>query len=421
MAIADNLVAYWKLDEASGSRADSYGSETLTDNGTHGRVTGPGNLSYAASFTDNNTFQKNSDAALVNTGNFTIAGWFKTTSLGAGQYPSLMGKSPAAVEWTLGFNGDNMSLSLGVSPDGSNITWAGSSALSNGVWYFLTAWYDGGHIYISINDAAPTSSVYSSGIYSGTAPFYIGWSFSGIGLAIAGVAFWKRALTSAERTWLYNGGNGRANYLAPAAPAASTLPKFTSTGNGAQKQIPAALSTIAKLTSAGVAKQAQAATAASTIAKLTSLGAVTTPPPGWAGESTLPKLTSAATALQLQTAAAASSLPKLTSAATAAQIFKGIGGSTLRALTSLGGVVMVPRGAGASAIPMLRAAGVGNIPMSGPGASTLPMLTSLGGVLIVTIGTLPHIHIGGGYPVSHVRIHGGVNTSGVRLSGGFFV
>lgn len=210
-------------------------------------------------------------------------------------------------------------------------------------------------------------------------------------------------------------------YTLPTATATSTIAKLTSAGNVAQKQAAAATSTIAKLTSAAVAKQAQKATAASTIAKLTSLGAVMTPPPGWAGDSTLPKLTSAATTFQLQTAAAASSLPKLTSAATVAQIFKGVGGSTLPALISLGGVVMVQRGAGASALPMLTAAGVGNIPMSGSGASTLPMLTSLGGVLIVTIGALPHIRIGGGYPVNQVRIHGGANTSGVRLSGGFFV
>src|SRR5690348_11404000 len=33
-ALTDSLVGYWKLDEASGSRADSAGANTLTDNNT---------------------------------------------------------------------------------------------------------------------------------------------------------------------------------------------------------------------------------------------------------------------------------------------------------------------------------------------------------------------------------------------------
>ncbi len=34
MALLDNLVSYYKLDEASGNRADSQGGLTLTDNNT---------------------------------------------------------------------------------------------------------------------------------------------------------------------------------------------------------------------------------------------------------------------------------------------------------------------------------------------------------------------------------------------------
>ena len=42
MALTDSIVAYWKLEEASGSRADVVGGNTLTDNNT---VTGnPGKL-----------------------------------------------------------------------------------------------------------------------------------------------------------------------------------------------------------------------------------------------------------------------------------------------------------------------------------------------------------------------------------------
>jgi hypothetical protein len=34
MTLLDNLVAYWKLDEASGNAADSVTTNTLTNTGT---------------------------------------------------------------------------------------------------------------------------------------------------------------------------------------------------------------------------------------------------------------------------------------------------------------------------------------------------------------------------------------------------
>ena len=34
MALTDNLVSYWKLDESSGNAADSVGSNTLTNTNT---------------------------------------------------------------------------------------------------------------------------------------------------------------------------------------------------------------------------------------------------------------------------------------------------------------------------------------------------------------------------------------------------
>lgn len=40
MALTDNLVSYWKLDESSGNASDSVGSNTLTNNGTAGYASG---------------------------------------------------------------------------------------------------------------------------------------------------------------------------------------------------------------------------------------------------------------------------------------------------------------------------------------------------------------------------------------------
>lgn len=214
MAITDNLIAYWKLDEASGDRADSYGSETLIDGGSHGRVAGPGNLPWAVQIANGSSLTKVSDSNLQNTGPFTVVGWFKLTGLSAAKYPTLIGKSPPTVEWTLGFNGDNMNLNLAVSPDTTNLTWVSSTTLSNGTWYFFVAGYDGSQTFFYTNNGTPNTTTYSSGIYSGSNTLYLGWAFDGgTEVDIAGVAFWKRALTSNERSWLYNAGSGQSNYL----------------------------------------------------------------------------------------------------------------------------------------------------------------------------------------------------------------
>ncbi len=40
MALTDSLVAMWRLEESSGNRSDSQGSNTLTDTNTVGSGTG---------------------------------------------------------------------------------------------------------------------------------------------------------------------------------------------------------------------------------------------------------------------------------------------------------------------------------------------------------------------------------------------
>src|SRR5687768_7946971 len=40
MALTEDLIAYWNLDEASGTRTDSHGTNHLTDNNTVGSAAG---------------------------------------------------------------------------------------------------------------------------------------------------------------------------------------------------------------------------------------------------------------------------------------------------------------------------------------------------------------------------------------------
>lgn len=81
MALTDNLVAYWSLDEASGNATDQIGSFTLTDTNTVGSATGVVSNCRLFNGTDEQ-FEKTGTTPPLNGSNgpFTISFWFKTVS-----------------------------------------------------------------------------------------------------------------------------------------------------------------------------------------------------------------------------------------------------------------------------------------------------------------------------------------------------
>jgi len=91
-------------------------------------------------------------------------------------------------------------------------------AVSTGVWYFINAWHEAAAntCSIQVNDGAPNSANETAGenVADTAANLRIGAQdtteasfFDGL---IDEAAFYKRVLTAAERTWLYNSGAGRA-------------------------------------------------------------------------------------------------------------------------------------------------------------------------------------------------------------------
>jgi hypothetical protein len=77
-----SLVAYWRLDEASGNATDTKGSSTLTDNNTV--TSAAGKISTSRQFTAaNSEFLSIADNAALSTGNidFWIGGWIYNDSL----------------------------------------------------------------------------------------------------------------------------------------------------------------------------------------------------------------------------------------------------------------------------------------------------------------------------------------------------
>jgi|SRR5688572_30675063 len=210
-ALLNNLVAHWRLDEASGVRADAHGSNSLGDINTVGQAAGK--IGNAASFVAANEESLSiADNAALSMGDidFTIAGWVRFDTLaGAG----LVGKwATDSYEYLIYFDGTN--LRFHVSDDGtSNVSVVNSASISANTWYFFVAWHDAvaNTLNISVNDNAAASAAHSTGVYDGAASLYFGRNEEGLTYLngrLDAISIWKRLLTASERTQLYNSGNG---------------------------------------------------------------------------------------------------------------------------------------------------------------------------------------------------------------------
>lgn len=222
--LASGLVSYWALDEASGTRNDSHGSNHLTDNATVAGTTGK--ISNAADFeAGNSEYLSLASNADVQTGDidFTFAAWVNLESAaGLRTILSKFNNTSNLREYLLDYSATTSRFRFTVSSNGTSTTTVSADnfgAASLATWYFVVAWHDAtaNTINIQVNNGTPNSAAHTGGVFTGSAAFRIGAAVASGGAPayfdglIDEVAFWKRALTDAERTDLYNSGSGR-NY-----------------------------------------------------------------------------------------------------------------------------------------------------------------------------------------------------------------
>jgi hypothetical protein len=234
VALADNLTAYWSCDEASGNLLDSHGGNDLTDNNTVG--SGTGKVSGGRDFeADSSEYFSIADNADLSTGDidFTLQAWVQLESKGSVRV--IVGKWPAVgnFEYLLYYDSGADRFTAVVSSNGSNVISVVANNLgspSTGTWYLIHFWHDSVNnlIGISANAGAADTTAHSGGVRDGNGPLNVGRNDDGDthfwdGL-IDEIGFWKRVLTSDERTELYNGGSGRdyAYITGGAAPTNAT-------------------------------------------------------------------------------------------------------------------------------------------------------------------------------------------------------
>ncbi len=212
------LVSYWTMDEEDGARADSFGANSLADNGS--LVGANAKIYRGGDFVRASTqYLSCADNASLSAGaaSWTIAAWVKLDLTPSGQM-TIVSKSTGtattseySVQWTSATSRFSMTISKG-SGD-ATVTANNFGNVLTGTWYYVVAWHDADNqeIGISVNGVANVAS-HSVGANDTTEAFRIGASSGGTANAFDGlideVSFWKRVLTSEERAALYNGGRG---------------------------------------------------------------------------------------------------------------------------------------------------------------------------------------------------------------------
>lgn len=213
-------VAFWNLEEIAGaSRFDPIGGNTLASTNTVGQALGK--TGFAAQFNSASVRSLSiADNAALSMGDidFTLSCWVYFDSLAADQYiVSKWRQTGNLREYAIRYSQSANFLQFVCSATGSavsvsrNFTTLG--APSTGTWYHLVAWHDSVNntVNVSGNGGATDSTSYSSGVVDSTAAFRLGARDDAADFTdgrIDAVGVWKRVLTSAERTALYNSGNG---------------------------------------------------------------------------------------------------------------------------------------------------------------------------------------------------------------------
>jgi len=246
MALTDNIVAYYKLDESSGNASDSVGNNTLTNNNTVGYSAAK--INNGADFGTTNT-NKNLEV-LSNVGitgsavSINLIVKLKT-EISSGTY-TLCHLSTGSTNYRgfyidYSYNAGTRRVGFAMNREGiEEFRFTSNITLGTTDFFFLTLTYDGTNIIGYINGTS-VGTIAASGIGDS------GYSHPCVSLScyrdansqargnyssviLDEVGIWSRALSSTEVTELYNSGNGKQYPFSLAYTLAVELGQYTYTG-----------------------------------------------------------------------------------------------------------------------------------------------------------------------------------------------
>lgn len=220
MALTDNLVAYYKLDESSGNAADASGAG-LTLTNTNTVVFSAGKINNGGAFTRTSSqYFTSSNAAFSLTGSLSMSFWIKASAA------QVTGVNCGMVSnATSGGNGYLLRIEndgfvyfrLASGPTGQTSTQAAGAGnivnfnVADSVFHHVVGTYDGTTAKIYVDDTLCASRAitatltspgnFNVGLDNTTTASYMNGNLDEVGL-------WSRALSATEVTTLYNGGAG---------------------------------------------------------------------------------------------------------------------------------------------------------------------------------------------------------------------
>jgi hypothetical protein len=221
------LQGWWGFNEYTGARVDSSGkgNDLAETNGpifaggaeaTGGNRPFVGNGDRAVRFNGSTQYLSAVDSATLSTGDIdcSFAGWVYLENLAQTQPLISKQGNVGNREYKLSFT-TNGAPQFTVWYDGTNsVSVTGNSGLvPAGNWCFVAAWHDsvGNTLNIQVNNGAVFTQAHALGIFDSTADVQIG-AASASGQFVQGresrLGFWKKVLSTAEITRLYNAGLG---------------------------------------------------------------------------------------------------------------------------------------------------------------------------------------------------------------------
>lgn len=252
-SLTDDLVAYWKMDQASGSRSESTGGCGAAEEvgGTVSSATGK--ISNAAALVKaNNRVLRVSDASCIETGTdgMTISEWVYFTTLPSGEDWSISTRkyNPSSTQYVYGvyftsahqfkFQKSN----TGNTGDIISVTTSGLS-ISSGEWHYVVSWLDtiNDEIGIQVDDGTVFTTATTTSIHEGNGHLVFGAAIDNgtdtrsqiMDGRIDEVGIWHRALTAGERYALWNSGAGCTYPLNTCGAVATHTPTPTRTPTAA--------------------------------------------------------------------------------------------------------------------------------------------------------------------------------------------
>ena len=234
MALTDNLVSYYKLDESSGNASDSVGSNTLTNNGTATYTTGKINNAATLVRSSSQYLDGGTTSSLQPASALTFSMWIKINNKPV-SYCAIGGDTLSGQQRGYLFDmatvGNTLAFQIG------NGTWGVvSTTYTTGVYIHIVGVWDGSTVTLYKNGVSVGTPVSKASITYTSSGFSLGRYYNDSTSAnmfdgqIDEVGIWSRALTSTEVTELYNSGNGKQYPFGLAYTLAVELGQYTYSG-----------------------------------------------------------------------------------------------------------------------------------------------------------------------------------------------